>query len=191
MYIPLQLRLTLFYTLVLGVALWFFGQTVYAQAEQRAYRDLDNTLSNRAASVRLGKDLFFNNLNPNSLPLILPSVDSLGTGGVSIEVLDKQFSLLATTTGPLRDGTQTFLDTPYSSPVPWDVKSARSALRDSSSQNGIFSTVIYNGQRVRVYTLVNNDFDTAHVIQTARSEQDIEQSLSDLRSLLIRGGALI
>ena len=34
MYIPLQLRLTLFYTLVLGLALWFFGHTVYAQAEQ-------------------------------------------------------------------------------------------------------------------------------------------------------------
>jgi two-component system, OmpR family, sensor kinase len=191
MYIPLQLRLTLFYTLVLGVALWFFGQTVYAQAEQRAYSDLDNTLSSRAASVRLGKDLFASNLNANALPLILPSVDSLGTGGVSIEVLDKQFSLLATTTGPLRDGTQTFLDTPYSSPVPWDAKAARSALQGSSSQSGIFSTVTYNGQRVRVYTLVNNDFDTAHIIQTARSEQDIEQSLSDLRSLLMRGGALI
>ncbi|TMD34186.1 MAG: hypothetical protein E6J04_07210 [Chloroflexi bacterium] len=86
MYIPLQLRLTLFYTLVLALALWFFGQTVYSQAEQRAYSDLDSNLSSRAASVRMGKDLFLS--NPSSLPLILPSVDSLGAGGVSIEVLD-------------------------------------------------------------------------------------------------------
>ncbi|HCF86210.1 MAG TPA: hypothetical protein DEV72_13525 [Ktedonobacter sp.] len=189
MYIPLQLRLTLFYTLVLGVALWFFGQTVYTQAEQRAYSDLDTNLSSRAASVRLGKDLFVS--NPNSLPLILPSVDSLGTGGVSIEVMDEKLSLLATTSGALKDGTQTFVGFPYSSPVPWDTRAARSALQDSSSQNGFFSTVTYNGHRVRVYTLVNNDFSTAHVIQTARSEQDIEQSLSDLRSLLVRGSALM
>src|SRR5947209_2590113 len=106
MYIPLQLRLTLFYTLVLGVALWFFGQTVFMQAEQRAYSDLDTNLSSRAASVRLGKDLFVS--NPNTLPLILPSVDSLGTGGVSIEVLDEKLALLATTSGALNGGTQTF-----------------------------------------------------------------------------------
>ncbi len=189
MYFPLQLRLTLFYTLVLGMALWFFGQTVYTQAEQRAYSDLDTNLSSRAASVRLGKDLFVS--NPNSLPLILPSVDSLGTRGVSIEVLDEKLSLLATTSGTLNGGTQTFVDVPSSSPVPWDVGAARAALQDSSSQSGIFSTVTYNEEHVRVYTLVNNDFSTAHVIQTARSEQDIEQSLSDLRSLLVRGSALM
>jgi len=48
MYIPLQLRLTMLYTLILALALWFFGQTVYTQAEQRAYSDLDTTLSSRA-----------------------------------------------------------------------------------------------------------------------------------------------
>src|SRR5437764_15260737 len=98
MYIPLQLRLTLFYTLVLGLALWFFGHTVYAQAEQRAYTDLDNTLKSRAASVQLGKDLLGSEANPPQLPLHLPSVDALGTGGVAIEVLDNQLQLLATTT---------------------------------------------------------------------------------------------
>ncbi len=60
MYIPLQLRLTLLYAVLLGLALWFFGDTVYTQAGQRAYRDLDNTLSSRAASVRLGKDIVAN-----------------------------------------------------------------------------------------------------------------------------------
>src|SRR5207249_9881014 len=30
MYIPLQLRLTLFYTFILRLGLWFFGHTVYA-----------------------------------------------------------------------------------------------------------------------------------------------------------------
>lgn len=193
MYIPLQLRLALFYTLVLALALWFFGQTVYAQAEQRAYNELDSTLSNRAASVRLGKDLFLS--NPGSQPLILPSVDSLGTGGVSIEVLDEQFSLLATTSGPLKGGTQTFLDEPYSSPVPWDAQVAHTALQrfnvQSDKANGIFSTINFNGQRVRVYTLPNNDLGQGHIIQTARSEQDIEQSLGDLRSLLLQGATLV
>src|SRR5205807_2121243 len=133
--------------------------------------------------------------NPSSLPLILPSVDSLGTGGVSIEVLDEHLSLLATTSGPLKGGTQTFLDVASSSPVPWDAQVAHTALQrfnpQSDMTNGIFSTINFNGQRVRVYTLVNNDAGTMHVIQTARSEQDIEQSLGDLRSLLLRGSALV
>ena len=193
MYIPLQLRLTLFYTLVLALALWFFGQTVYAQAEQRAYSDLDSNLSSRAASVRLGKDLFLS--NPSSLPLILPSVDSLGSGGVSIEVLDEQLSLLATTSGPLKGATQTFLDVPSSSPVPWDAQVAHTALHRFNSQSGIssgiFSTINFNGQRVRVYTLLNNDLGQRHIIQAARSEQGIEQSLGDLRSLLLQGGTLV
>src|SRR5690348_9366615 len=99
MYIPLQLRLTFFYAILLGLALWFFGSTVYTQAEQRSYHDLDNTLSSRAASVQLGKDIFIAaNQNPKQLPLTLPSVDGLGTGGVAIEVLDNQLNLLATTT---------------------------------------------------------------------------------------------
>ena len=73
MYFPLQLRLTLFYALLLGIALWIFGSIVYTQAQQRAYSDLDNALSSRAASVRLGKDLFINQ-NSGNPPSTLPSV---------------------------------------------------------------------------------------------------------------------
>jgi len=189
MYIPLQLRLTLFYTLVLALALWFFGQMVYTQAAQRAYRDLDTTLSSRAASVRLGKDLFI--ANPPSLPLLLPSVDSVGTQGVSIEILDDQLTLLATTSGSSTGGPQTSVGDNSTSPTPWDAKAAHTALEHADSQSGIYSTVTYQGQHVRVYTLLNNDLGQSHVIQAARSEQDIEQSLTDLRLLLIRGGALV
>ena len=189
MYIPLQLRLTLLYTLILALALWFFGQTVYTQAEQRAYSDLDTTLSSRAASVRLGKDIFL--ANPSSLPLLLPSVDSVGTQGVSIEILDEQLAPIATTSGSLAGGPQTSVGVDNNSPVPWDAKAAHTALAQTDSPRGIYSTMTYFGQRVRVYTLLNNDLGQRHIIQVARSEQDIEQSLTDLRLLLIRGGALV
>src|SRR6266487_5469082 len=106
MYFPLQLRLTLFYAVLLGLALWFFGNAVYTQAEQRAYRDLDNTLSSRAASVRLGKDLLTGQGSANT-PSTLPSVDSLGTGGVAIEVFDNKLHLLATTSVNQANGFQT------------------------------------------------------------------------------------
>ncbi len=165
-YFPLQLRLTLFYAFLLGIALWIFGTIVYTQAQQRAYSDLDNALSSRAASVRLGKDLLANQ-NPSNLPFSLPSVDGLGSGGVAIEVLDNQLHLLATTSGNLANGIQ------------------------SGLTNSIYSTITYQGQHIRVYTLMNNDFDAGHIIQTARSEQDIEQSLTDLRLLLWRGGTLV
>lgn len=194
MYVPLQLRLTLFYALLLAIALWIFGSIVYTQAEQRAYSDLDNALSSRAASVRLGKDLFINQ-NAANIPFSLPSIDGLGSGGVAIEVLDDQLHLLATTAIKPAESYQTSVTGLGDSPVPWDAQAAQWILRHPFSSNGdansIFSTVSYQGQHLRVYTLINADFGSGHLIQTARSEQAIERSLNDLRLLLWRGGALV
>jgi len=194
MYFPLQLRLTLFYALLLGIALWIFGSIVYTQAQQRAYSDLDNALSSRAASVRLGKDLFINQ-NSGNPPSTLPSVDGLGSGGVAIEVLDNQLHLLATTTNNSIEGIQTGVTGLGDSPVPWDAHATQWVVQHPFTNDGeassIYSTITYQGQHVRVYTLANNDFGPAHIIQTARSEQAIEQSLSELRLLLWRGGALV
>jgi two-component system, OmpR family, sensor kinase len=195
MYIPLPLRLTLFFTLLLGVALLFFGNMVYAQAEQRAYRDLDNALSSRAASVRLGKflDCPGANPNPSSSPATLPSVDGLGTGGIAIEVLDDKLHLLATTSNlNPNDFTQASVDSLVPSPVPWDGRAAHMLLQQYSNggTSSMYSTITYLGQHVRIYSTISTSCST-HLIQTARSEQDIEQSLTDLRSLLIRGGALV
>src|SRR5258708_32533475 len=95
MYFPLQLRLTLFYAILLGLALWFFGNTVYTQAEQRAYRDLDTTLSSRAASVSLGKGLL-SGQNKAALPNLLQSVDELGSGGGALVMLGNNSELLRT-----------------------------------------------------------------------------------------------
>jgi len=195
MYFPLQIRLPLFFTLIVALALWFFGNMVYTQAEQRAYHDLDDTLSSRAGSVQLGKDVLARlNNNPNQPPITLPSVDALGTGGVAIEVFDNHMNLLATTAGDIT-GYQTTVQGLGESPIPWDAHAAAWVSQHPSSDNGtptsIYSTITYQDQRVRVYTLLNNDFSPAHIIQTARSEQDIEQSLSDLRRLLVQGGTLI
>jgi two-component system, OmpR family, sensor kinase len=192
MYLPLHLRLTFFYALVLALALWFFGSTMYTQAEKRAYQDLDNALKSRAESVRLGKDIFaLPSLQPQlSLPVILPSVDGLGTGGIAIEVLDNTLHLLATTTGQLPAGTM--ISDLQNSPVPWDAVAARKAL--ASRQGGAsdaYSTITYQEQPIRVYTLINEDLGMQHIIQTARSELPIQQSLNDLRFLLWSGGALV
>ncbi len=194
MYFPIQLRLTLFYVFLLVITLLIFGTIVYSQAQQRAYNDLDNMLSSRAASVRLGKDLLANQ-NSSNLPSLLPSVDGLGSGNVAIEVLDNQLHLLATTSGNPANIIQTGVSGLVNSPIPWDIQAARHSLQHPLSSTGettsIYSTVIYQGQHIRIYTLLNNDFGAGHIIQTARSEQDIEQSLSDLRILLLRGGALV
>ena len=194
MYIPLQLRLTLFYALLLGLAFWFFGNSVYTQAQQRAYADLDNALSSRAESVVLGKSLL-GNQNSQNLPLVLNnSINGLGTGDIAIEVLDHNLRLLATTT---YDTTSNFLQPGVSgsstSPVPWDAQAAHWYLLHPYDgygyPNSIYSTITYQGQPVRVYTTVNAQ--TGDIIQTARSEYTIQQSLNDLRSLLWRGGALV
>jgi two-component system, OmpR family, sensor kinase len=198
MYVPLYFRLTFFYALLLGLALWLFASIAYTQAEQRAYHDLDNTLSSRAASVRLGKDIFMPGAfgGPTSGPLILPAVDGLGNDAIAIEILDDHLHLLASTTGALPGGTS--VDTMSTPPVPWDAVAARKSLQAPTSGTSglathIYSTVRFNGERIRVYTLLNSDFDAAHphIIQVARSEAEIEQSLSDLHLLLLRGAVLV
>jgi len=187
MYIPLPLRLTLFYALVLGGALGAFGTLVYNQAQQRAYANLRDTLSSRAASVRLGKDILFPNAFADNKPLILPNVDGAQT--VAIEVLDNHLNLLATTSAqnsPLGTG----LDTLKPSPVPWDALAAQQVLAQANNVTK-YSTITYQNQRYLVYTLLNDDMGSQHIIQTASSFTPIEQSLSDLRTLLLRGAALV
>ncbi|MGH2481090.1 MAG: hypothetical protein ACRDHW_15655, partial [Ktedonobacteraceae bacterium] len=177
MYIPLQLRLTVFYALLLGLALWFFGNAVYTQAQQRAYSDLDAALSSRAVSVNLGKNLSTGQGNTN-LPLILnSSINGLGAGDIAIEIFDNNLRLLATTT---RDSTsdpfQPSVTGAAISPIPWDARTARSVEQRYSKDgnvNSTYSTVTYEGQSVRVYTTINQQ--TGDIIQTAHSEYDIQQ----------------
>jgi two-component system OmpR family sensor kinase len=193
MYLPLPLRLALFYTLILALALLFFGHTVYDQAAQRAYADLDATLSNRAESVQLGKNMLI--MNGISSPVSLPGTDGLAPDGVAIEVLDNHLHLLASNTlnnaGPVNT---TVIGLPASL-VPWDASAARFILQhpltDNNQPNSMYSTITYAGQQVRVYTTISNNYDQNHIIQTARSEQDIQQSLSNLRTLLWQGAALV
>src|SRR3989440_6986337 len=146
MYFPIQLRLMLFYAFLLVITLWIFGTIVYAQAQQRAYNDLDNTLSSRAASIRLGKDLL-GNQNSSNLPLSLPSVDGLGSGNIAIEVLDNQLHLLATTSSNPANFAQTQLSGLANSPVPWDMQAARHVLQYPLSKDGevnsSYSTITY------------------------------------------------
>src|SRR5579885_749367 len=192
MYLPLPLRLTIFYTLILALALLFFGHTVYDQAAQRAYADLDATLSNRAESVQLGKDMVI--MNGNSSPMSLPGTDGLAPDGVAIEVLDNHLHLLASNTLNAAQPSTTVTGLPASL-VPWDASAARFILQHpftgDHQPNSMYSTITYAGQQVRVYTTISSDYDQDHIIQTARSEQDIQQSLSNLRTLLWQGAALV
>jgi signal transduction histidine kinase len=202
MSLPLPLRLALFYTLLLGLALFGFGSLVYQQAELRAYSDLDSLLKDRAASVKWGKDLLSSTgaIKPGQ-PFKLPGVNELGADGVAIEVLDTHLTLLATTTDATNNPLTTSMDT-NPSPIPWDTRAARQVLaqlahtdlltqlQNGSPFNGIYSMITYEGQSVRVYTTVNNPLGSAQIIQTARSELSTQQSLAQLRQTLWTGGAL-
>jgi two-component system OmpR family sensor kinase len=196
MYIPLPFRLTFFYTCILGLALWGFGWLVYGQAEQRAYQNLDATLSSRATSVQLGKELLAgssstNANNTNSIPAVLSSVNGLGEDGVAIEVLDAHLNLLAGTSISQNDGLQPSVDSIIDSPVPWDTHAIQTLLASNGRETSVYSTITYDHQQVRVYTLLSTAFGVTHFIQAAQAETSIAQSLSNLRLLLLQGGFLV
>ncbi|GCE30224.1 hypothetical protein KDA_57080 [Dictyobacter alpinus] len=192
MYMPLQIRLTGFYLLLLLSALIFFGLLIDQQATQRAYADLDMSLRSRAESVQLGKMLL---TQPGSVPAILPGIAGVGTEGVAIEILDQRLHLLATTDSNPKDFMKPSLQGSKGDPIPWDEQAARTFLQhppeNSYSQNSMYSTITYQGQRIRVYSTINSVFGSTHIIQTARSEQPIELSLRTLRTLLWGAGSLI
>src|SRR5215467_6408805 len=170
MYFPIQLRLTLFYAFLFIIVVWIFGTIVYTQAQQQTYNELDNALRSRAASVRLGKDLL-DSQNSANFPLSLLSVDGINSGNIAIEVLDNQLHLLATTSGKSGNFAQTQVSGLSDTPVPWDIQAARHILQQPLSSDGeansSYSTIIYQGQHIRIYTLMNNDFGGEHIIQTA------------------------
>jgi two-component system OmpR family sensor kinase len=204
MYIPLHIRLTFFYALILGLALCFFGTTVYNQARDRAYHDLDNALKSRAESVQLGKDLLIPTQSPDTSiqPRLLSSVDGLvnklGTDGIAIEVLDDQQHLIATTTYQQSASFSTGVVGLGTPPIPWDTRAIHQVLQGQycdaqRATKCMYSTINYQHQTIRVYTLANEDFDALHphIIQTARSQADIEQSLNDLKRTLFYGALLV
>src|SRR6266568_3758957 len=85
LYIPLPLRLTCFFLLVLAIALFFFGNTVYQTAKDSAYKSLDDLLKRRAQDVWLGKGILATG-TATPLPFVLPSIKEDGNEGVSIRV---------------------------------------------------------------------------------------------------------
>jgi two-component system, OmpR family, sensor kinase len=195
MFLPLPFRLTLFYTLLLVLALSGFGLLVYHQAESRAYNDLDALLSTRAASVELGKDLFSKTSSSNpDMPVRLPGVNELGTDGVAIEVLDAKLNLLASTNTTTGTGINVTIAGINASPVPWDSQAAKwilaHHLTDARTPNSRYDTTTYEGQYVRVYTTVNTVLGSIQVIQTASAERSLQQSLDELRQTLLSGGLL-
>ncbi len=110
-------------------------------------------------------------------------------------MFDSHLTLLATTTYDTSNPGQTSAGGFTTSPIPWDKQAAQQILThpydSAGNPSSIYSTITYQGQHVRVYTTINPNYGENHVIQTARSERDIEQSLSDLRGLLWGGGALV
>ncbi|GER90621.1 two-component sensor histidine kinase [Dictyobacter vulcani] len=192
MYMPLQLRLTGFYLVLLISALTCFGLLIERQATRRAYDDLDQTLSSRAASVQLGKML----VSPGTVPSIIPGIAGVGTEGVAIEILDRDMHLLASTDSNPANIMQPSLQGSKGSPIPWDKQAVQTLLRQTTadysySQRSVYSTVTYQGQQIRVYSTTNNTFGRIHIIQTARSEQSVELALTNLRLILWGTGSLI
>ncbi|MBO0791460.1 MAG: HAMP domain-containing histidine kinase [Ktedonobacteraceae bacterium] len=195
-YITLPARLAFFSTLLVGLACLFFGTNIYNQAETAARNNLDDLLRNRAGAVQLGKDMLgLDPQHPPSQITTLPSVDSLGTNGVAIKVYavtDEQPQEIASTSPPTasNDFMHTKVINLGNSPAYWDYQAIQRVLQQSYRyRNGLFSTIAYAGQQVRVFTIRNPD--SLHIIQTARSTSDIEQSINDLRSLFIGGSSFV
>ncbi|HLZ60137.1 MAG TPA: ATP-binding protein [Ktedonosporobacter sp.] len=205
MYIPLSVRLTLFYTIILALALWFFGPMVYTQAEKSAYNDLRDTLATRARGVQWAKAVL--SANSASQPITLPGVNEFGEGGVGIEVLavddtGNPTSVLATNAGTpdSADPTQpTIINLGTHPPQGWNPQAIQQVIQQNTPDNpvGIYKEITYQGERMLVYTIegphiyTGGNSSTRTVIQTAHSERDIQQTLNDLRMTILGGAILV
>jgi signal transduction histidine kinase len=193
MYFPFSLRLSLGFTLLVGLFCWLFGTTVYQQAASNAENNLKDLLKNRATSVVVGKDLY---TDEHSSPITLPSVDAFGSNGVSIQVyklVNDEPYLIASTNTPVepQQYVQTSVQSLGYSPYCWDKQAVTSVVikRHLYYPDGLFTNTIYQGRNVLVYTILNPD--TVHVIQTAHTTLDNERSLEQLRQTLMNGALMV
>ena len=162
MFFPLSVRLTLFYTLILALALWFFGPMVYHQAEKNAYQNLRDTLQSRATSVQYGKFFFLSNTtNTPGLsqpPLALPGVDAFGKGGIGIEVLavddtGQPTRVLATSAGTSESAHPTVIGLGLTPPHGWSPEAIRQVIQQHLPE--LFTDITYEGQRVLGWDATN------------------------------------
>ncbi|GCE46544.1 signal transduction histidine kinase [Thermosporothrix hazakensis] len=196
--LPLHWRLTLFYTLILVLALWLFSAFLLNRTEQEGYTSIDRELQTRALSVRLGKMLFMQATPPVET---IPALNGLGDEAIAIEVLryeHSSFTLLATTaTVSEQDILNTGIQAQAPPPVPWDAASASLVVQgkgEHCNQREMgalcrYSTITFHSERIRVFTYKSPD--SLHIIQTAQSYRLLERRLDELRRMYLLQGLFL
>jgi signal transduction histidine kinase len=174
--VPIRLRLTLWYGLLLGLTLLVFCVALYLGLQAALERDLEQVLRVRAAQVErqlAGSATDDAELQPQQISLddLEPvALVDLAESDVYVQVLSRGGLVLA------NSGTS----------LPVDAPSVAEALDLGEA----FETIAIGGQQLRtLYRPIRDRDQVVAVVQVAETLQMLEQTMHDARVLML-GGAL-
>jgi two-component system, OmpR family, sensor kinase len=164
--VPLRLRLTLTYGLLLVLALTAFGFVVYLIAAARIYEGIDETLTTRAGLVVAA-------LEPLDGALSAKDIEA------NRAQLDRESSLVTVTQVRDRDGLVL-----YSSPAP-----NRSLPPSKSPSETRFLSRKVQGQRLRIlYQPLVQEGESLGTVEVGQSLREADEALNEIRYVLLFGG---
>lgn len=169
---PLRLRLTLLYVVLLAVALAAFGLTVYLIASKGIYDGVDNGLSLQVEAVQSALDPLSAPVTQQDIDANRIELDSQATGGSLFEIRDVQGKVL------------------YSSLVP-PGRDLPLPHRSAPGQPH-FMTRKLQGQRLRVlYQPFINDGQVIGSVEAAQPLKETDEALDEIRNVSIFGGLAV
>ncbi|TAK35779.1 MAG: HAMP domain-containing protein [Chloroflexota bacterium] len=170
--LSLRLRLTVFYTVILCLALIVFGVFLSLTLARTLYGEVDRSIAGRARQVN--NTVWLSNW-PFAGSIEVPRPDAFAEAGTFVQVSDLDGKVLAVS------------DNLGAQRLPIDgVNSAR-----SSADTPSYRTVEVNGDKLRVYSLpLTVDGRTMGLVQVARTLTPIEDTLARLHILLTLGVVL-
>jgi len=153
----IRLRLTLWYTLLLGITLLVFIFIIYESFKIFSYKDIDYALQTIASSIKEG-------ISTVGEDIIAPEIEKPS-------LLNDFFILLFNAEGKLLTNT----------PLPYDMKSVTLALQGQES----YTTLENKGKEFRVFTIPDRDENNRlGVIQVLTTLTILKKALSNLLFLL-------
>jgi heavy metal sensor kinase len=168
--VPIRLRLTLWYVILLGIILAVFIAGVYLMLRQSLYYNLDESMLNRANAllsvIQYEEDRLF-------LPIEVP------LEGQSQDSYDEYFVRLFNASGNLR-----FNKTGDLERVPFGAAAVINTLRGESITRRV--KVSEDEYPVRVKTLpIIRDGEIVGVLEVGQSEEDVSDTLTSLLQIMI------
>lgn len=168
--ISIRLRLTIWYSLLLGVTLLLFASFVYVTLARNLGAELDRSIAERAVDVNRAIHV---QISPSLVTIIPPPPNDYAAADIFVQIADLDGNVVSSSSNL------------GNRPLPVDQADLEAAQVGESR----YYTLEVSGERIRVFAvpLIIGSGQVVGLLQVARSLQEMENTLASLQLLLLAG----